>query len=93
MQRFKQLTLRSTVIMGRKTFASLNRPLPDRLNIVVTGDTQLHQMRHPSVRFMSLEEALAHIESSEALDPLGRIFIIGWTQLWEAMLDRIDVAI
>ena len=38
MRRFKQLTLGSPVVMGRKTWESIGRPLPGRRNIVVTRD-------------------------------------------------------
>ena len=38
MQRFKALTIGRPIVMGRKTFVSLKRPLPHRTNIVVTRD-------------------------------------------------------
>ena len=38
MQRFKAMTMGKPVVMGRKTFASIGRPLPGRTNIVVTRD-------------------------------------------------------
>jgi dihydrofolate reductase len=38
LQRFKRLTLNKPVIMGRKTYQSIGRPLPGRTNIVVTRD-------------------------------------------------------
>ncbi len=39
LQHFKQITLGKPVIMGRKTFLSIGRPLPGRRNIVITRDT------------------------------------------------------
>ncbi|HEV7606096.1 MAG TPA: dihydrofolate reductase [Steroidobacteraceae bacterium] len=39
LKRFKQLTLGKPVVMGRKTFESIGKPLPGRQNIVVTRDT------------------------------------------------------
>jgi dihydrofolate reductase len=38
LKRFKRLTLGKPVVMGRKTFESIGKPLPDRQNIVVTRD-------------------------------------------------------
>lgn len=38
LQRFKRLTLNKPIVMGRKTFLSIGRPLPGRTNIVVTRD-------------------------------------------------------
>ncbi|MGN6284073.1 MAG: dihydrofolate reductase [Afipia sp.] len=38
LQRFKKLTLNKPIVMGRKTFLSIGRPLPGRTNIVVTRD-------------------------------------------------------
>lgn len=38
LKHFKQLTLGKPIIMGRKTFASIGKPLPNRLNIVLTRD-------------------------------------------------------
>ncbi len=41
MQRFKAMTIGRPVVMGRKTFASIGRPLPGRTNIVITRDAEL----------------------------------------------------
>jgi len=38
LKHFKKLTLNSTVIMGRKTFESIGKPLPKRLNVILTKD-------------------------------------------------------
>lgn len=57
MRRFKRLTLNSTVIMGRKTWESLNiRPLPERQNIVVTRDRRVEAECYPSLQ-LALEHA------------------------------------
>ena len=39
LKRFKRLTMGKPIVMGRKTFESIGKPLPGRLNIVVTRDT------------------------------------------------------
>ena len=39
LKRFKQLTSGHTILMGRKTYDSIGRPLPNRTNIVMTKDT------------------------------------------------------
>ena len=40
LKRFKKLTLHHPVVMGYKTFLSIGKPLPDRMNIVVTTDPE-----------------------------------------------------
>src|ERR1700721_102207 len=55
-QRLKALTINKPVVMGRKTFVSLRRPLPGRTNIVVTRDADF---RAPgAVVTTSLDQAL-----------------------------------
>ena len=55
MQRFKAITLNKPVVMGRKTFESLRRPLPGRTNIVVTRDPNYRA--HGAVVTTSFENA------------------------------------
>ena len=57
MRRFKQLTLGAPVLMGRKTWDSIGRPLPGRHNIVLTRDP--HWSAEGATRSASLDEALA----------------------------------
>ena len=54
-RRFKELTLGNTVIMGRRTYEEIGRPLPDRKNIVISG-TKTFAGR---INVRSFEEALA----------------------------------
>ena len=48
MRHFRSLTIGQTVIMGRKTWDSLPRPLPDRRNVVLTHGNMDHEMRDPA---------------------------------------------
>lgn len=63
--------------MGRKTFESIGRPLPNRHNIVITSNAQWH---HDGV------DTAAGIESALALARSERIFIIGGSQIYAQSL-------
>ena len=76
LQHFKELTMGHTVIMGRRTFASIGRPLPGRENIVVTST--LHEIPG-CIIVRSLAEAL-ELASREI------VFIIGGEQLYNEAL-------
>ena len=76
---FKKLTYGSPVIMGRKTYESIGRPLPGRKNIVISsnpnveGNIETHQ---------SIEDLIkAYKDSTESL------FIIGGAQIYSALLN------
>ena len=69
LMRFKELTLNHAVIMGRKTFESLPNPLPNRLNIVATRNTNYNH--DGIVVCVSIEEALTHCTND------SQPFIIG----------------
>lgn len=64
LKHFKQQTLHSCVIMGRRTFESIGRPLPARRNIVVSKDTSLAAAHRVEVA-ASLEEALRIAKEDE----------------------------
>lgn len=82
LQHFKRTTLGQPIIMGRKTFDSIGRPLPGRRNIVVTRNAQWHQ---PGVETAaSLEAALALLASD------ARAFVIGGGELYAQALPRAD---
>ncbi len=83
-KRFKRVTLRTTVIMGRNTFESMGKALPERRNIVVTS----RGMAAPGIECVaSLDEAVARASS-------GDVWFVGGSGIYaEAMkyTDRIDV--
>lgn len=81
MRRFRTTTTGHPVIMGRKTFESIGRPLPKRTNVVVTrGDTTFEgcEIVH------SLEEAIAMFPDEE------EVFIIGGAQIYAQALSLAD---
>ena len=81
MHHFRELTLARTVIMGRKTFESIGRPLPKRQNIVVS---RMSQLALENVTFArSLEEAYFLAEHD--------ICVIGGGEIFRAALPDIDV--
>jgi dihydrofolate reductase len=91
LKRFKMLTIGKPVIMGRKTFESIGKPLPGRLNIVVTRDAAFR--RAGVVTVHSLDEAIACANAHVGEDPGGRveeIFVIGGGEIYEQALPRAD---
>ena len=91
-QRFKAITLNKPVVMGRKTFESLRRPLPGRTNIVVTRDPNY---RAPgAVVTTSFENARA-VAHGDALRRFAtEIAVIGGAEVyaqWMAMATRLEI--
>jgi dihydrofolate reductase len=78
--RFKKLTVGHPVIMGRKTFESIGRALPDRINIIITRDKKYR--REGTIVVHSLNDAIAKAAEKEN----NEIFIIGGGEIYrEAM--------
>jgi dihydrofolate reductase len=96
MQWFRQRTKGRALIMGRKTFESLPQPLPNRLNVIVTRQTekaaQLEALTKPGTPVVvraTLEEALEHCRRV-ASDYGNEIFIIGGGQIYAQSMGLID---
>ncbi len=84
LRRFKALTEGHPVVMGRKTFESLGRALPNRTNIIVTRDKMFEI---PGVIIArSLEEAVKAAKREEKEE----IFIIGGGQIYEQAIKLAD---
>lgn len=84
LKHFKNLTSGHPIIMGRKTFESLGRPLPNRTNIVVTRDKDW-QAENIEKEF-SLEKA---IESAKKIN--DDIYIIGGGNIYKQAMEFADV--
>jgi dihydrofolate reductase len=82
LQFFKRVTMGHPVIMGRKTWESIGRPLPGRRNIVVSRNADYEATGGELVG--SLEEAL------KSLSEFERVFVIGGEQLFTQAFPKAD---
>ncbi len=83
LKRFKQITLGSPIVMGRKTFESIGRPLPGRTNIIIS--------RNPAYK----PEGCLVVNNTETALKVGcqnaeNIFVIGGSTLYQALLPVAD---
>jgi dihydrofolate reductase len=87
-QFFKRVTMGRPLIMGRKTYESLGRPLPGRTNIVAT--------RRPgyeapgAVVVGSFDAALVAARAAAAADGVGEIFVIGGGEIYQRAFEDAD---
>jgi dihydrofolate reductase len=82
LQFFKKVTMGHPVIMGRKTWESIGRPLPGRRNIVVSRNVGLQLTDAEVVH--SLDAALS------TLNEFPRVFVIGGEQLFTQAFPKVD---
>ncbi|MHD0397707.1 dihydrofolate reductase [Staphylococcus simulans] len=75
----KQLSTGNTLVMGRKTYESIGKPLPNRRNVVLTRDKSFHP------------EGVDVIHNfDEIYDLPGHVFIFGGQALFEEFIDKVD---
>lgn len=88
---FKAVTLGKPVIMGRKTYESIGKPLPGRINIVVTRSKDWSAVDGVIVT-NSLEQALAEAQVLVASNQLasGEIMVIGGAEIYRSALPFVD---
>lgn len=78
--RFKALTMGHPVVMGRKTFASIGKPLPGRLNIVLSRSAPASAGPNSPIWVRSWPEALAQLSDRD------RAFVIGGGEIYALAL-------
>lgn len=83
---FKNSTTGFPVIMGRKTWNSLNKPLENRLNIIITRKTDFSFSHSNVVICNSISEALLYCEDKN----FQKVFIIGGQEIFEESLTFAD---
>lgn len=82
---FRQTTMSHPVITGRKNFEAMGRPLPDRLNVIITRQED-YQAPQGCVVVHSLKQALGLPEVKLAKE----VFIIGGQQIYEEAMPLVD---
>lgn len=85
---FKKITVGKPVIMGRKTFQSIGKPLPNRTNIVITRDTS-YAPDGVIVAF-SLDMALDVAKSMAEASACDEVMVIGGAQIYALTIDMAD---
>jgi dihydrofolate reductase len=84
---FKSTTMGCAIIMGRKTYESIGRPLPGRLNIVITRNTSYEA--EGTMSFTSVQEAIAYVRNNQ--DAWKKeIFIVGGGEIYKQTLPIVD---
>lgn len=85
---FKKVTMGKPIVMGRKTFESIGRPLPGRVNIVVTRNPGFQA---EGVRVVaSLDEALRLAEDIALIDGAQELVVIGGAEIYKAAIPRAE---
>ena len=84
MKFFKQTTLGNAVVMGRRTWATLKAPLPERQNIVLTRNGGLEVPEVVTV----MKDVESVVEFAKTVDP--HLFVIGGAKVYQAFMPHID---
>lgn len=85
---FKRVTTGKPVIMGRKTYDSIGRPLPNRTNIVVTRDASLTLEGVKVVT--SLDDALDIARAESVISDVEEVIVMGGAEIYAQALPHAD---
>lgn len=92
LKRFKSLTNHKTIIMGRNTFESLGRLLPNRKHIILSRDEAWSKEilnKYPEVLiFSDINELMLFLDKT--YDNNEEVFVIGGTSVWQFMFPFLD---
>ncbi|MFT7387306.1 MAG: dihydrofolate reductase [Candidatus Endobugula sp.] len=86
LQYFKRTTMGKPIVMGRKTFESIGRPLPGRLNIVITRQ---QDWQHNGVKVVhTIKDALRLAEAQSLIDGINEVMVIGGAEIYKTALPQ-----
>ena len=88
LQYFKRITMGKPILMGRKTFESIGRPLPGRSNIVISRNPDYHADGVTVVT--SLDQALALAQDIALIDGGDELMVIGGAQIYAEAMGRAE---
>ena len=79
LKRFKEMTTGQTVVMGRKTYESIGKPLPNRTNVILSRDTDL-----------KIDGCLISSDLEDVLNTYPNAFIIGGEEIYRQCMNYAD---
>lgn len=82
-KRFKKLTTGHCIIMGRKTFESFPKPLPNRIHVVITNQSAYSNKNCIVVN--TIEEAIDKVKDQE------KVYVIGGGEIYKQFMSKVDV--
>lgn len=82
LKRFKSITMGHTMIMGRKTFESIGKPLPGRKTIIISRNESYHV--EGCVTCTSLESAFSMCKNEK------EVFVVGGAEIYKQSIDKAD---
>ena len=88
LQRFKRLTMGHTIVMGRKTWDSIGRPLPGRTSVVISRQPDFQAGYDEVLVAVNLDEALRQARNTEGSG--AEAFIIGGARIYEMSFPRVE---
>jgi dihydrofolate reductase len=88
LQHFKRATMGCPILMGRKTFESVGRPLPGRTNLVLTRDATWQALGVTVLT--NVDEALVRAQAQASIDGSPAICVVGGAEIYRLCLPKAD---
>ena len=92
MKNFKETTEGHIVVMGRKTYESIGKPLPNRMNVVLSRDNCIEPWKYSNC-WQSEFECLESLLNEELRDWPENVFVIGGSKIYSLLSGRINTVL